>query len=229
MRRRVVAVLVVLAVLVTGFLLVRPEEPYALAPPAALRGARSAHAFVVSHGWHTGLVIPSAALNARFPALAARFGSPAYYEIGWGDKGFYQAKEVSAALAVRALFWSSGTVVHIVGVAKSPEEEFPASETMRACLTPAQVERLETFVAASIARDAKGSVQRLGPGIYGDSEFYAGVGRYSLVNTCNKWTAKGLQSAGLDVLPPLALTAGGVTFFVKRNAAALACEPTRPE
>ncbi|MFY3756190.1 DUF2459 domain-containing protein, partial [Escherichia coli] len=35
-------------------------------------------------------------------------------------------------------------------------------------------------------------------------------GRYGILNTCNKWTAKGLQSAGIEIEPALKLTAGSV-------------------
>ncbi|MFB8829603.1 hypothetical protein ACE0DR_10225 [Azotobacter sp. CWF10] len=30
------------------------------------------------------------------------------------------------------------------------------------------------------------------------------------MNTCNKWTAKGLRSAGVDIFPAFKLTAGSI-------------------
>lgn len=47
-------------------------------------------------------------------------------------------------------------------------------------------------------------------GLYGDAQFYAGVGLYTAANTCNKWTAKALASAGLPVQTATTLTAGQI-------------------
>ena len=55
----------------------------------------------------------------------------------------------------------------------------------------------------------------LGAGIYGDSQFYRGAGEYYLTNTCNKWTAKALQSAGMDISPGFKLTADSVMGYIK--------------
>jgi hypothetical protein len=76
----VVALLILIA-------LALPDEPQALPPPADLAGPKSAQAFVVSHGWHTGLVLPAGALNARIPAFAGGVRAPADFEVGWGGNG----------------------------------------------------------------------------------------------------------------------------------------------
>lgn len=198
-------------------------QPYALQPPKDMTGPKSVQAFVVSHGWHTGLVLPAANLNSEIPELALRFGVPAYYEIGWGDKGFYQAQDVTTGLALRAMFWSSGSVVHVVAIPETPEASFPESQTTAVCLAPAQVEQMKKFISTSIVHDRTGHVVTLGKGIYGDSQFYDGVGRYSLLNTCNKWTAKALKSAGLQISPSLKLTAGSIMTYVQDNAAPGPC------
>lgn len=166
--------------------------------------------YVVSHGWHTGLVIPAVALNLRVPGLAERFGTPAFYEIGWGDKGFYQAKEITTGLSLQAMFWSSGAVLHVVAVPDSPYLSFPYSEVMATCVTSAELASLLTFLANSFQQDEGGRILPLAAGIYGEAQFYAGVGGYHLLNTCNTWTAKGLNSAGQRISPGFTLTAGGV-------------------
>ena len=35
------------------------------------------------------------------------------------------------------------------------------------------------------------------------------------MNTCNKWTAKGLKSAGMDISPTFKLTADSIMDYVK--------------
>ncbi len=186
-------------------------KPYVVKPELQSSDAiRSHQLFVVNHGWHTGLIIPAKYLNKTIPELKQRFGDVAYYEIGWGDKGFYQAQEVTTKLTLQAMFWSEGVVMHVVAVPGAPNEYFGQSEVISSCLADEQIFSLTTFVSTSFAHDSQGHVVALNRGIYGNSQFYDGVGSYYLLNTCNKWTAKGLQSAGVDISPSVSLTAGSV-------------------
>ena len=81
--------------------------------PEAISGAetfsgRGDHAvYVVSHGWHTGIVLPAKLLTADNPQLKARFGEVEFLEVGWGDEAFYQAEEITFANAARAALWVS--------------------------------------------------------------------------------------------------------------------------
>ena len=43
--------------------------------------------FVVSHGWHTGLILPYESLSA-LPDLEKVMGESTYYEFGWADADF---------------------------------------------------------------------------------------------------------------------------------------------
>lgn len=184
--------------------------PAAIPFTAKTSGNRSVRTYVVCHGWHTGLIIPAAILNRRIPALRDRFGTPAYYEIGWGDAGFYRAKAVTTGLCVRAMCCSPGTVIHLSVVEDSPSLAFPNSEISSLLLTPEQCDNMGRFIVSSFARDAGGNVVAQGDGIYGESQFYLGTGRYSAINTCNKWTAKGLLSAGVEISPWSKLTSRSV-------------------
>lgn len=197
--------------------------PFVVHVPDGVSEPKSIQTFVVSHGWHTGIVVPAKMLNNKIPALGDRFGTPAYYEFGWGDKGFYQAEEITTGLTLRALFGSSGAVVHVVAVPESPRKSFSSSRVLGICLSPVQVERLARFLANSLLRDQSGSPVPLSKGIYGDSQFYEGTGRYSMLNTCNVWTAKGLNSAGFDISPMFNLTAGSVMNYLENTQPADAC------
>ena len=68
---------------------------------------------------------------------------------------------------------------------------------------------LITYLSNSFLRK-EGTLVSMKKGIYGNSQFYKGEGSYYLMNTCNKWTAKGLKSAKQDVDPLFMLTAGAV-------------------
>lgn len=166
--------------------------------------------YIVSHGWHTGFVVPADDVQRRLPELKQRFGNTAYIEFGWGDEGFYQAEEVTSGLTLKAIFWPSESVMHAVAVPVAADEYFSGHEMVKLCLTDGELRSLVDFIEGSFYKDERGEIRRLGDGIYGDSQFYKGVGEYHLMNTCNKWTAKGLRSAGVDIFPAFKLTAGSI-------------------
>ena len=190
--------------------------PHALKPNnkhAAINGA--AHAvLVLNHGWHTGIVVPSVELNRKVPQLSQRFAQAKFYEIGWGDKGFYQAQEITSALTMRAIFWPTDAVLHIVAI-DDPKTYFAQSEMRSVCMRVDALDNLlefirSSFVFESTTDSARSGLQALKPGIYGDSHFYAAVGDYHLFNTCNSWTAKALASADEDISAYFKLTAASI-------------------
>lgn len=196
------------------------SKPYVVKPTDGAVSTRGSEIYIVSHGWHTGFVIPSDALTERLPKLKNRFKNSPNLEIGWGDKGFYQAKEITSGLTMRAIFMPTESVVHVVAVPKDVIKYFPHSKVETLCLNGPEFDSLVRFIESSFARDSNGNIVPLKNGIYGDSQFYQGVGDYYLMNTCNKWTAKGLSSAGLDISPTFKLTAGSVMSYLNSSESA---------
>ncbi|MEP1213972.1 MAG: TIGR02117 family protein [Marinobacter sp.] len=192
-------------------------KPYAVEPDVDAASPRASNVFVVSHGWHVGIAIAAEELNAVIPELEGRFAGAEYYEIGWGDEGFYQAHEITTAVTLRAIVWSRGAVVHVVALPASPAEYFPVSRVVRTCLSAEEAESLAQYLSSSFTRDGAGNLLELKRGLYGNSQFYEGEGRYHLLNTSNKWAAKALKSAGMDISPTFKLTADSVMAFVADN------------
>lgn len=174
---------------------------------------------IVANGWHAGLLVPAHAIHPYLPALQQRFPAAQHYEIGWGDVGFYRAKQISVSLALQALFDSQGAVMHVVAV-PDVARFTRGSSAVRVCLTPAQLHAMARMVAASFALDGQHQPQSAGPGIYGDSEFYQATGHYSALNTCNRWTASALQTAGVRITPRVSLTAGSVLRAAQQHGEA---------
>lgn len=173
--------------------------PRALEPVTSNDAGPFAEIQVVSHGKHTGLIVEAASLNRLLPELAQRFGQVRHYEIGWGDAGFYRAEQITTGLTVNAVLRPTPTVVHVVALDEDPAVAFPLSEVRRLRVAEPNHEVMLRFICSSFEPGADGRPVSDGPGLYGDSEFYRGVGRYHLCNTCNKWTAKALYSAGVDI------------------------------
>lgn len=203
------------------------SKPYAIKPGHIGDAIVQDDTYVVSHGWHTGFVVPARDLNALIPALIHRFGEPRFYEVGWGDEGFYRAKEITFGLALQAAFWPTDTVLHVVALPQPPFDYFPGSRVVRVSLSRGQYDGLLRFIAQSFAFRENGEILPLSEGLYGNSEFYRAQGQYFLFNTCNSWTAKGLKSAGFDVTPAFKLTAGSVMTFLggAENAFTMETEP----
>lgn len=201
--------------LLAGCVASRPElfPPPAGVPTVAIR--------IVSHGWHTGLVLPRAALNDRLPALAGQFAQADWLEIGWGDLGFYTApdQQITSGLTLEALFASRGSVLHVVGIRGAPEQAFPHSDVQPLVLGEAGFAALADGIEASFARAPDTPATPLGPGLYGDSRFYAARGHYWALHTCNTWTAERLLDAGCPVTPFWALGAGNTMWQVRRYCA----------
>jgi uncharacterized protein (TIGR02117 family) len=209
----------------------RPGDPKLYPPPA---GAPGVEVFVVSHGYHAGIVVPRARtadvaranLDRNLHAVATRFAAYSWLEVGWGDEGFYTSvptmDSLTIPMALRALFRPGNpSVVHVVGLAEHPRTIFPTSDIVRLQLSEAGFARLMDRLDATFAAgEDDGTVDPLGPGLYGPSLFYRAVGTFHLFNVCNHWIANVLDAAGVPTAPLLATLPFGLLFDLKRRAAA---------
>jgi uncharacterized protein (TIGR02117 family) len=185
--------------------------------PAA-PGAPVTEIFVVSHGYHAGIIVPRVSLAEQgsrrglsaLAYVATRFADYDRLEIGWGDEGFYREvptpESLTVALAVRALLRPGNpSVLHVVGVKDDARAMFPDSDLVRIELGAAGFERLAEKLDATFARGPDGlRPEELGPGLYGASLFFRANGAFHLFNVCNHWVAGLLDAAGVPTVPVLA-------------------------
>ncbi len=229
MKRRIAGwtVIALVALLAAMTVLTARSADPALWPPAA--GAPSIEIHVVSHGYHSGIVVDRAAMaayaerggDAALTAVAQRFATYQWLEIGWGDEGFYRNVPTVASLtfrlAVKALFLpGNASVVHVVGLSGPARETFAKAEIIRIPLSDEGFTRLLKGLDASFAREPDGPpLEPLGPGLYGPSLFYRGVDSFHIFNVCNHWVARLLSAAGLPTAPVLATLPPGLFFDLK--------------
>jgi len=212
---RLVAGLVALGATLVGlvalaaFLTAQRGDPD-LYPPA---DPDSVEIALVSHGWHSGLVLPRAVLTdaGSGPALASiatRFRAYPQIEFGWGEARFYRATPTLAqfdlGLALAALFTPGGRagVVQVVGLERPVRDSFPYSDLVALRVSKRGLAHLLTRLEGSF-RLVDGQPVADGPGLYGPSLFYDGTGRFSYANVCNHWAARLLHAAGLPITPVL--------------------------
>jgi len=226
----VVAIVALLAAMTV--LTARSTDPV-LWPPAA--GAPSIEIHVVSHGYHSGIVVERAALaeyamrggDAALIAVAQRFADYRWLEIGWGDEGFYRSvpdvASLTVRLALRALFMpGNASVVHVVGLNRPARETFSKSDIIRIPLSDQGFARMLEGLDASFGRGPdKAPLEPLGPGLYGPSLFYRGVDAFHVFNVCNHWVARLLSAAGLPTAPVPATLPPGLFLDLKWRAGLL--------
>ena len=131
-----------------------------------------------------------------------------------GDNEFYPAEEITSGVTLKAIFLPTDSVVHAVAVTRKADNFFKHSEVEKFCLEDPEFKSLVKFISSSFFRDESGNILKLNHGIYGDSQFYKAKGDFHIFNTCNKWTAKGLESAGMNISTTFKLTAGSIMNFL---------------
>ena len=204
-------------------------------------GAPVTEVFVVSHGYHAGIIVPRKALAeqgsrrglAALAYVATSFADHDRLEIGWGDEGLYRevptAQSLTVALAVRALLRPGNpSVLHVVGVKDDPRAMFPLSDLVRIDLGAAGFERLAEKLDATFARGPDGlRPEELGPGLYGASLFFRANGAFHVLNVCNHWIAGLLDAAGVPTAPILATLPSGLLLDLEWRSNLVRLPPSR--
>jgi uncharacterized protein (TIGR02117 family) len=158
--------------------------------------------YVETNGHHTGIVVPVAAagidlsLTFRPTDLGNKQFAGNWLAIGWGDRDFYLNTptwaDLSAHTALSALIGSGRTLIHVDHL----DQPYPGNDQRAVRISRAEYARLITHIMATLKRGEDGYPLAL-PG-YGERDlFYEAHGHYSLLRTCNGWTAQTLRTAGI--------------------------------
>jgi uncharacterized protein (TIGR02117 family) len=164
--------------------------------------------FIIHDSWHAAIVLRKDDLStATLPELAD-FPDARFVEFSWGDKDYFPDPDSGFSMALKAAFWSSGSVLHLVGSNDAPKIFYPKAEVIELHFSPTAFDRLINFLSQSFLRpNSKGRAQA-SAGLYSYSRFYPSSGKFSLLNTCNTWVAQTLETAGLPVSASRVITAG---------------------
>jgi uncharacterized protein (TIGR02117 family) len=161
--------------------------------------------YACDNGVHTDLVVPVSAPGADWRATfgaEAFTGAVAGYDhigVGWGSRDFYINTPTWADLdlttAAKSVLWDE-TVLHV--------EYRPRPTSAENCrqwrASPAAYGRIAEFIRESLRLSQGQPVQEASG--YGDRDvFYVANGRYTIIETCNQWTARALRLADAPVAP----------------------------
>ncbi|MGH7770766.1 MAG: DUF2459 domain-containing protein [Candidatus Binatia bacterium] len=172
--------------------------------------------FVVNLGWHTGIVLSKADIPQAILPEVRDFPDAEFLKIGWGDWDYYQDPDPGLGMALKAAFWSSRSVLHVVGFKVPVEDQFRGIEFVEIPLSAEGLERLRRFVAETFMRSEVGQPAEPSPGLYPNSRFYPARGKFHIFRTCNTWVAEALHTAGLPITPFYAITAGNLMYQVQQ-------------
>ena len=171
-----------------------------LYPPAPGEVARSV--YVVNHaGRHTGIAVERADIPSDLWTANHDYPNARYLEVGWGDDDGYR-RDLTTGIVVKALVWSTRTVLLVDGFTNSLAKNFdaPGYTIIEIKLSQRGFERLCRHIGQTYALDSSGRPIPLG------DDWYRAQGRYCLFNTCNTWVASGLRSAGCPITPFYCIT-----------------------
>jgi uncharacterized protein (TIGR02117 family) len=164
--------------------------------------------YISSDGFHTNFFVPveTSVFNWRqylnLDQIAHRPSQDyRYLQFGWGDRIFYietpSWDQVHPTNALRALFyWHNRSALFIKGHPKLPP--LPNEQMKCVKLSQADYLALVQLIQDTFARDNQAQPQRLASGQDQESGFFAAQGYYSVLNTCNSWTANGLRAANVN-------------------------------
>jgi uncharacterized protein (TIGR02117 family) len=195
---------------------------YACSNPAAVTYSRdnSVRVFVVHDAWHAALVIKKADIAAGALPELRDFPSAEYVEFSWGDRDYFPALNPGVGLALKAAFWSSGSILHVVGFTGPLEKFYPGGDIIDVSLSEEGFRQLIKFISDTFSRPHPPSPAEARPGLFLHGRFYDAEGRFSLLRTCNTWVAEALSAAGLPIHPGTVITAGNLSNQLKTFAAA---------
>jgi uncharacterized protein (TIGR02117 family) len=165
-------------------------------PDASIACQSPRTVLLVRHGWHTGIVMERKDLVTLLPALARDLGEEGPVEVGWGEERFYQARETTVGMALRAVLQPNPSVLQVVPLPRPARDYFPQSEIAEIRVEEKGYRALVAFVAESFTRTPAQELSRLSPSLYGNGGFYRAEGSFHAFNTCNTWVAKALAKAG---------------------------------
>jgi uncharacterized protein (TIGR02117 family) len=166
-----------------------------------LKEPDSVKIFIVSHGWHTGIVLPVTSIRNHSLHSLIQSDSIRYFEIGWGEYDFYRSPDPGAYDYIKASLWPTASALHIVQIDENIETYFPYSDIIHLNISAARFDSVCNFIDASLLKTEDGHLVDGGMGIYGNSRFYMGREKYYFPKTCNVWTARVLVIAGFDLTP----------------------------
>jgi uncharacterized protein (TIGR02117 family) len=173
--------------------------------------------YVTRRGWHTGILVPAAALDTFFPSIQKQMPGATHVAFSWGDRRYFMAEEGTLGLAIRAALLPTESVVYVEGFNWLPKGYTKSENVIPVSLSEKGLRLMIGYIEQSFERDSRQQLIPLRQREEGMSHFYLSHITYWGTRTCNVWIARALAKAGVDIHPALSLTAGRVMRQLKER------------
>lgn len=180
----------VMAILVTLFigcnnLLASNEEQYIV--------------YVVNQDIHTDFLMPKNQLMDSVLKSLKIFGNYTYIEIGWGDAEYYMSDEFDLIIAAKALITLTGSVLRMESFKNKFEQIIPRYNfVIELKLSREQYLSFLNYINNSLAKNIKNQYVIPKTANNGDVRFFRSGLTYTIMHTCNSWTANAIRASGLE-------------------------------
>jgi uncharacterized protein (TIGR02117 family) len=164
--------------------------------------------FVVHSAWHAALVLQKSTIPFGAIPELVDFPQGRFIEFSWGDNDYFPNPDAGIFSALKAAFFSSGSVLHLVGFNADVKIFYPDAEVIELRLSAPAYAGLVDYISQTFLRSATGGRAQAGAGLFPYSRFYPATRKFSLLRTCNAWVAEALESAGLPIGSSYVVTAG---------------------
>jgi len=168
------------------------------------------HVYIVHDAWHAAILIKTIDLPAAVLPELGDFPGAEQLEFSWGDRDYFPAPDPGIGMALKAAFWSSGSILHVVGSSGALDNVYPGAEIIEIGLSDDGLHQLIQFISDTFARSSPNTPAEARPGLSPSGRFYPANGKFSILRTCNTWVADALNAAGLPVNPRYVITAGNL-------------------
>lgn len=174
--------------------------------------------YISNQGIHSDIIVPvkNEYFNWNQYLRLSEIGREAnseykYLSFGWGDRAFMLETPTSATIkpvtAFNALFLPTPSTVQVQGYRVFPQNK----ETKCVKISGHNYLNIVNFIKNSFQLDAGGNKIKISYGYHNSDSFYEANGSYSILRSCNDWTAEALRKA--DVNTPLWSTLSSAVMF----------------
>lgn len=172
--------------------------------------------FIVHGGWHAAIVVQAGDISPALVPEIADFPRVRFIEFSWGDMDYFPDPGAGPFTAMKAAFWSSGSVLHLVGFSEEVARFYSGAEIIKLQFAATAFGQLLSYLSETFARAQPGVRASSRPGLYPDSRFYPATGRFALWNTCNTWVADALAAGGFPISSGFVVTAGQLSEQISK-------------
>lgn len=182
----------------------------------AEKEAKNTTIHVSKRSWHTNIIVPVDSVDSLLPELKEDFSDSEYFEISWGDEKYFMADEGTFGLALRAALFPTSSVLRVFGL-KRPGVEYGNDDNFVSLkITQNDLVNMVNYIEDSFEKDNNGEFINVTDYKNGRMHFYLSSLTYWGHTTCNVWTARALEKAGIPVRPFYAVSATNLMKQLKK-------------